>query len=370
MKLLADNNIPYIQEFFGINNQICIYEGRSISANNLKNIDILIVRSITMVNSILLSNSIVKFVGTVTSGIDHIDQNYLKQNNIEFAFAPGSNAISVVEYVLSALFWLAHRDGFFLRDKTIGIVGAGHIGGLLNQRLKSFGIHTLLYDPYLSQIDTNVNWTSLDKLVSESDILTFHTPLTYSGEYPTWHMVDLDLLDALSDSSILINTSRGGVVDNVALLKVLECGKKIRVVLDVWESEPYLLWTLLPYVDIGTAHIAGHTIESKLRGIRYIYDSYCKYFNFPNVVNLSNILYVPIEYITLNKVDECSINQLMQFIYNIRADHFALKNCINNPKRFDVLRRYYCRREWSSVCIRTDQDRHREILFNLGFNVI
>lgn len=370
MKLLADSNIPFVHQLFGLNNQICLRNGRLISNKDLEYIDLLIIRSVTKINHVLLYNSSVKFIGTTTSGVDHVDQNYLKKNNIFFASAPGSNSISVVEYVLSALFWIAQRDQFFLKDKTVGIIGVGHIGSLLNERLKNFGIHTLLCDPYLFETDINKNWKPLDKLIAESDILTFHIPLTYKGRYPTWHMVNLDLLDALPNSSILINTSRGEVIDNVALLKVLQCRKKISVILDVWESEPNLLWELFSYIDLGTAHIAGHTIESKIRGVMQIYSKYCNYFNIPNVINLSDSLDSIINYIEINKIDEYSINKIIKSIYNIYNDHLALKNCINNFAGFDTLRKNYFRREWSSVYIRSNKDYNNELLMSLGFNVI
>lgn len=370
LKLLADRNIFYVHRLFGLNNQVKLCDGRLITMDDLKCVDMLIARSVTKIDSLLLTDSSIKFVGTTAAGVDHVDQNYLKQNNIKFAYAPGSNAIAVVEYVFAALFWLAHRDRFFLRDKTIGIIGVGRIGSLLYQRLREFGVHVLLYDPYLSKIDIDKDWTSLDKLVSESDILTLHTPLTYTGMYPTWHMINLDVLDALSDLSTLINTARGAVIDNVALLKVLQRGKKINVVLDVWESEPNLLWELFSYIDIGTAHIAGHTVESKVKSIVQIYDAYCAYFNIFKEINVFDSLFSIINYIKCNKLDENLINRLIQSVYNIYIDHLALKSCINQPKRFDALRNHYVRREWSSLYIKTSRDYYSEMLMKLGFNVI
>lgn len=367
MKVLADRDISYVHELFGMNNQIQKCEGRMISAENLKDIDILIIRSVTKVTSQLLCDNCVKFVGTVTAGFDHIDQDYLKNNNIKFSYAPGDNAISVVEYVLTSLFWLAQRDHFFLRDKTVGIVGVGHIGHLLYQKLHNFGVNTLLYDPYVSKTDSNKNWKSFDTLIAESDIVTFHTSLTYTGNHPTWHMVNLDVLDALPANSILINTARGSIIDNTALLKILQCKKKIRVVLDVWESEPYLLSPLLSYVDIGTAHIAGYTCDSKIRSIVNVYNQYCNYFNIINKIDLSYLLTISASYIKIKRLDEMLINQLIRSIYDIYKDHLALKNCAIHLREFDLLRQYYYRREWSYIRVKTGKDYADEILMNLGF---
>lgn len=372
MKILADKNIPHIYELFNLHNDVQTCEGRIISTKNLKDIDVLIVRSVTTVNQALLADSFLKFIGTATSGIDHIDKNFLKKYEVPFVSAPGSNAIAVVEYVFTALFWLAQRDKFFLRDKIIGIVGVGHIGNLLRQRLNNFGIHTLLCDPFLSQkCNKNHNWKSLEELVSEVDILTLHTPLTYDGEHPTWHMINIDVLEALSSKAILINTCRGSVIDNSALLKILKNGKKLSVVLDVWESEPALSIPLVSYVDIGTPHIAGYTIESKMRGIIHIYHEYCKLFNiFDNVC--TSLLLFPIVYnVSIpHEIDETSLYQLIRYMYDIRFDDVMFRRCIFTVGGFDKFRRCYTdRREWSSLCIKTCSDYNYKTLTSLGFNV-
>lgn len=373
MKILADKNISYIYKLFSLNNDIKVCEGRVIAAKNLKDVDILIIRSVTKINQALLADSFIKFVGTVTSGTDHVDQRFLKENGITFAAASGSNAVAVVEYVLTVLFWLAQRDRFFLRDKVVGIVGVGNIGNLLYQRLHSFGVNTILCDPFVSKtsIAINNNWKSLEKLVSEADILTLHTPLTYKGNYPTWHMIDIDVLDALSSNTILINTCRGSVIDNSALLRIFQRGKKLSVVLDVWESEPKLSIPLLSYVDIGTPHIAGYTLESKIRGVIYIYNEYCKSFNIANNINEYFLSFPIFNNINVeNKVDEIYLYRLIKNIYNICFDDIMLRYLIVKPEGFDALRRQSMfRREWSSLHIKTYLDYNYEILTNLGFNI-
>ncbi|URJ28436.1 4-phosphoerythronate dehydrogenase [Candidatus Blochmannia vicinus (nom. nud.)] len=373
MRILVDKDIPYIHKLFGLHNKIVVCAGRAISAKDIRNIDTLIVRSVTKVNQKLLDDDSIKFVGTATSGVDHIDQDYLKKYGINFVYAPGNNAAAVVEYVFAALFWLAERDRFFLRDKIIGIVGVGHVGSLLHERLHSFGIHTLLCDPPLAKKNISKrkqSWKSFEKLVSEADILTFHTPLIYNGNYPTWHMVDIDVLEALPTNRILINTSRGSVIDNHALLKVLEHGKKMKVVLDVWETEPKLSLPLLSYVDIGTAHIAGYTLESKTRSITQIYNEYCKFFNIFDTVNLSELEPSVICYLKVQrKIDEMLLNKLIKFVYNIHCDDLLLRQFAAVQGGFDKIRRRYLdRREWSSLCVETDIDYNNEILANLGMN--
>ncbi|WHL25197.1 MAG: 4-phosphoerythronate dehydrogenase [Candidatus Blochmannia vicinus] len=374
MRILVDKDIPHIRRLFGLYNKITVCEGRIISAKDIRNIDILIVRSVTKVNQKLLDDDSIKFVGTTTSGIDHIDQDYLKKYGINFVYAPGNNAVAVVEYVFAALFWLAERDRFFLRDKIIGIVGVGHIGSLLHERLHSFGINTLLCDPPLEKKNINKynqSWNSFEKLVSDADILTFHTPLIYNGNDPTWHMVNIDVLESLSSNCILINTSRGSIIDNNALLKVLEHGKKLNVVLDVWETEPELSLPLLSYVDIGTAHIAGCTLESKTRSIIQIYNEYCKCFNIFDTVNLFELDSSVVYYLKVQKkIDEMLLNKLIKFVYDIHCDDLLLRRFAAVPGGFDKIRRCYLnRREWSSLCVETYVDYNNEILTNLGMNV-
>lgn len=371
MRILADKNIPHICKLFGLHNEVTISEGRVISEKDVRDIDILIVRSVTKVNQLLLDNSSIKFVGTATAGVDHIDQNYLKKYGIDFFYAPGHNATAVVEYVFSALLCLAQRGNFFLRDKIVGIIGVGHIGSLLNKRLRNFGIHTLLCDPPLEKINSSKSWKSFETLVAEANILTFHTPLIYKGDYPTWHMVDIDVLEALPSDRVLINTCRGAVVDNDALLKVLKHGKKLNVVLDVWETEPELSLPLLSYVDIATPHIAGYSIESKTRSIVQIYNAYCNLFNIFDIVNLSELDFSVIHYVKVHKkIDEILLYKLSKFVYDIQNDDIILRRFATISGGFDKIRRYYlARREWSSLYVDTQIDSNNEILTELGFNI-
>lgn len=367
-----DKNIPYIHKLFSFCNDIQLCEGRLITSKDLKDVDVLIVRSVTEVNQELLHNSVVKFVGTVTSGIDHIDQNFLRTHDIGFSAAPGSNAIAVVEYVLTALFSLAQRNGFFLRDKIVGIVGVGHIGSLLYRRLYEFGVNILLCDPPLSKKCMKYNWKSLEELVSEVDILTLHTPLTDDQYYPTRHMINFDVLDALPSNTILINTARGAVIDNHALLKIFKNGKKLNIVLDVWEEEPILSIPLLSYVNIGTAHIAGYTLESKVRSIFHIYNEYCKFFDIFNDKKCENLpVFSRIHHIKINStIDEWCIYELVKYIYNIRYDDMILRRMIVKPEGFDKIRKNYVdRREWSSFFIQAYQKENYQMLINLGFNI-
>ena len=261
MKILVDENMPYARELFSRLGDVQAIPGRPVPADALTDADALMVRSVTRVNEALLAGKAIKFVGTATAGTDHVDQAWLQQAGIGFSAAPGCNAIAVVEYVFSSLLMLAERDGFALRDRTVGIVGVGNVGGRLQKRLEALGIKTLLCDPPRADRGDEGDFRSLEALVQEADVITFHTPLYKEGQYKTLHLADESLISRLKPGTILINACRGPVVDNAALLKRLEAGQPLSVVLDVWEPEPDLNVELLKRVDIGTAHIAGYTLE-------------------------------------------------------------------------------------------------------------
>ncbi|HAG03208.1 MAG TPA: 4-phosphoerythronate dehydrogenase, partial [Leclercia adecarboxylata] len=274
MKILVDENMPYARELFSRLGEVKAVPGRPIPVAELDDADALMVRSVTKVNEALLSGKAVKFVGTATAGTDHVDDAWLKQAGIGFSAAPGCNAIAVVEYVFSSLLMLAERDGFSLADRTVGIVGVGNVGSRLQKRLEALGIRTLLCDPPRADRGDEGDFHSLDELVAECDVLTFHTPLFKDGPYKSLHLADEALISRLKPGTILINACRGPVVDNAALLKRLDAGQALSVVLDVWEPEPDLNVDLLNKVDIGTAHMAGYSLEGNERGTTQVFEAY------------------------------------------------------------------------------------------------
>lgn len=370
MKIVADENMPYAQTLFGQLGDVSLVSGRHLNSSLLADADALIVRSVTKVNQELLTGSKVIFVGSATAGTDHIDHKWLKQQGISFSASPGCNAIAVVEYVLSALLMLAERDRFELKNKTVGIIGVGNVGSRLNARLKTLGINTLLCDPPRANIDRSETFWPLDKLVRDADILTFHTPLYGDGQDKTYHLVDVDLLSALPDNRILINASRGAVIDNLALLNALKLGKKISTILDVWEPEPELLLPLLELVDIGTPHIAGYSLEGKIRGTTQIYQSFSQYIGQPKNVELSTLLpKAEFNKIELNgELNQSKLKRLIHLVYDVRSDDSSLRGIAAQSGGFDRLRKEYIeRREWSSLTVECDNADSQALLQSLGF---
>lgn len=270
LKVVADENIPLVDAFFNDIGQITRLPGRTMTADDLEGADVLVVRSVTPVNGQLLAKSAVKFVGTCTIGIDHLDTDLFDEKGISWASAPGCNANSVVEYVYAAL---AHLDETWL-GKRIGIIGAGRVGGTLYQRLKAQNIDVVCYDPNLS-LEQNPDLVSLDEVLG-CDIISMHTPLIKTGPYPSYHLLGEKELRQLKSGAVLINAGRGAVIDNQALKRVLVDRPDLRVVLDVWEPEPDIDLELLPLVKIATPHIAGYSFDGKLNGTEMIYRACCQ----------------------------------------------------------------------------------------------
>ncbi|MFZ4831585.1 4-phosphoerythronate dehydrogenase PdxB [Rouxiella sp. Mn2063] len=370
MKILVDENMPYAVELFSRLGEVQAVPGRPIPQDALTTADALMVRSVTKVNEGLLSGTPVKFVGTATAGTDHVDDQWLAQQGLGFSAAPGCNAIAVVEYVFSALLILAQRDGFQLRDKTVGIIGVGNVGSRLNARLNALGVRTLLCDPPRADRGDAGEFWPLEKLVAEADVLTFHTPLNVDGPYRSHHLADAKLLDALPEGRILINACRGEVVDNAALLAALNGPKKLTAVLDVWEPEPALSLELLEKVAIGTAHIAGYSLEGKARGTTQVFEAFSQFIGQPQQVPLDTLLPPPefAEVTLRGELSEAKLLRLIHLVYDVRRDDAPLRRVAAIAGEFDRLRKFYEeRREWSSLRVNCDNQATVELLQQLGF---
>ncbi|MCX7120676.1 MAG: 4-phosphoerythronate dehydrogenase [Gammaproteobacteria bacterium] len=284
MKLIADDKIPYITDFFTSCGRIILLPGESISHNDVLDADILLTRTVTPINAQLLNNSSVRFVGTATTGTDHIDTNWLSQQAIFLATAAGANAQAVTEYVLYCVAALQEKKYLSGKNLTAGIIGCGRIGRLLARALKELGFNVICYDPLLTE-KPPFDFVTLDDLIANSDLITVHTPLTQSGLFPTYHMINDASLKKIKSNAVLINTSRGSVVDQNALLPK----KNITLCLDVWENEPALSLALLNKVFIGTPHIAGYSLDAKYRATEMIYESAAKFFGWdPSTTHQKN----------------------------------------------------------------------------------
>jgi erythronate-4-phosphate dehydrogenase len=276
LNIILDKNTPLAAPAFESIGDVTLLETREITSPAIRDADILVVRSETKVNRELLEGSRVRFVGTVTIGTDHIDLPYLESRGIGFASAPGSNANSVKEYLLAALLELSKRRGFSFRGKTLGVVGVGNIGGRIVAMAADLGLSVLQNDPPLARQGRQPHYLPLDDLMS-ADILTLHVPLTRSGEDATYHLFGRRRIAAMKPGAMLINSSRGSVVETGALRDALRSGHLSAAVLDVWEDEPAIDAELLDLVTLGTPHIAGYSLDGKVNAVRIIREAVCAF---------------------------------------------------------------------------------------------
>jgi erythronate-4-phosphate dehydrogenase len=279
MKIVVDDKIPYIREKLAVLADEVMYKaGTDIGADDVRDADALIVRTRTRCDRQLLEGSKVQFVATATIGYDHIDTDYMASAGISWTNCPGCNSGSVAQYVECALLLLEQMKGLALRQSTIGIVGCGHVGSKVKAVAERLGIRVLVCDPLLGRPD----FVTMDEIGRQADIITFHVPLTREGRYATYHMADEEFLKSTSRVPYIINTSRGEVVDNQALLKALAEGRVRDAVLDVWEGEPQLNTDLLQHVFIGTPHIAGYSADGKVNADNMVIDALCRHFAWPH----------------------------------------------------------------------------------------
>lgn len=265
MRIVVDENIPGAQALLGDLGELRLMPGRAIDAASVREAEVLIVRSVTRVDSALLEGSRLRFVASATAGLDHVSLPALAERGIGFSSAPGSNADSVVDYVLAVLA-LRYPTRGSLAGRRIGIVGHGEVGSRLLARVQALGAQGVVVDPFLPPSRAPASLE--DALACE--VLSLHVPLAAEGPHPTVHLLDAKRLAAMRPDALLINTSRGPVVDNAALLARLEGQAGFAVALDVWEHEPAVDLRLLARCLVGTPHIAGYALDGKLRGIAQV----------------------------------------------------------------------------------------------------
>ena len=280
MRILVDENIPLANEALSKLGDVRLLPAEGITPESVRDAEILFVRSVTKVNEQLLNKSKVRFVGTATIGTDHIDKAYLRRRGITFASAPGSNANSVAEYVATALLLLARRRGWDLSEMTIGIVGVGNVGSRVALKTRALGMRVLLNDPPLKRTTGDPEFLPIEALF-EADFVTLHVPLSSSGPDATFHMVDEQFIRAIPRGVVLINTSRGPVVEQSALLGALRSRHLEAAVLDVWEGEPNLKTALLKSVEVATPHIAGYSLDGKVNGTAMLHRALCSFLGIP-----------------------------------------------------------------------------------------
>lgn len=368
MKTIVDENIASADEAFSDFGDVKLVEGRTLTNKDIIDADALIIRSITRVDEKLLAGSKVKFVGTATIGTDHIDLEYLQKRNIKFTDAKGCNADSVAEYVFTALLKVASENKITLRDKAIGVVGIGNIGSRVVKIAESFGMKVLKNDPPLERNRIGKNYVSLNEIL-KADIISLHVPLSFQGIDKTHHLLNEDNLKLIKENTIIINTSRGPVIDNEALLEETK-EKKFLLILDVWEEEPRVNLNLLIKTKVGTPHIAGYSFEGKVNGTKMIVDALGRHLHnkpvwTPKLPPIDKTELVLPE----GNSEEEKFYKLFSSIYDIEKDDDRLREISDykpdeQAAYFDKLRKTYpVRREFSNFTVQiSEKEKHLKVI--------
>lgn len=349
MNIVADENLAFTEYFFSEFGEIQQKAGRTLTHEDVQNAEALLVRSVTQVNEQLIQNTKLQFVGSATIGTDHLDIQSLEHHQIIWSNAAGCNAQAVAEYVITALL---HLNGNLLdqsKNFTLGIIGLGNVGSRLAYMAQLLGWRVIGYDPFVQC--THVSQVELNVLLQNSDAISIHVPLTHTGEYPTHHMINAETLAMMKPETILINSARGSVIAESALIADIEKTQR-KVVLDVFEHEPEISEQLLNLISLVTPHIAGYSLEGKARGTQMIYDAFCKTFGFSAHKKFETQLPTCEQYFYGNDIKQ-TLKKHLAFIYDIARDDANLRATLKDgkvdQKAFDHLRKTYpLRREWAA----------------------
>lgn len=370
MKIAIDQNIPGVDETFARHGEVIKFDGRSLKSQQLRDVQALITRSVTLVNPTLLENTAVEFVGTATIGTDHLDIPWLEQQGIYWGSAPGCNADAAAQYTLAMILLASRRLGIDCYTSSVGIVGYGNVGSRIYHLLEACGVaRVLACDPPLAD-GGQAGLSDMDQ-IAECDVITFHVPLSTSGPYATQGLVDARFLSRLGRGTLLVNTSRGKVIESRVLRNWLltGCG---HAALDVYPTEPEIELDLLDAITVATPHVAGYSADGKLRGTLMVYRQYCEWIatqmECPDLVAK----------LDRNSLPEGKIGSVGDAILTacpVERDDRALRKIAavqpeNRAAWFDLLRRAYPeRRDFAGWNIPTDLPRqHATILETLGFH--
>lgn len=388
LQVVADENMPGVEACWQAlmpdrRVRIRRLPGRQLSAADVADAEVLLVRSVTRVDAALLAGSGVRFVGTATIGTDHVDLDYCRAQGITVASAPGCNARAVAEWVLAALLQLAAEQGQDLAGRTLGIVGFGHVGQQVASLVRPLGLRVLACDPACPggrPAFPEVAMRVLPQLLSEADMVTLHTPLTRSGPHATQGMIDEVALARMRPDAWLLNAGRGDVVDGDALQAWLASGRG-QAVLDVWPGEPRLDQGLLSRVRWGSPHVAGHSVEGKWRGTWQVIEAAARQLGhstpaqaaltplLPVVTRLAPSVPAPEGMIS----DTLRLAVLMRQVIDLAGDDQRLRASVQTDDpvhAFDALRKHYpARREFTALTLTlAPDDPLRDVLIALGFS--
>jgi erythronate-4-phosphate dehydrogenase len=372
MKIIADENMPNVEALFGGLGDITLVNGRTLSKEQLMDADVLLVRSVTKVNESLLDGTPVKYVGSATIGTDHVDTEYLSEKGIGFNSAPGCNADAVADYVFSSLSYLYFTKSVNWLEAKVGVVGQGNVGRCVASRFVELGCEVVAYDPLVNETVSGVTLTTLCEVMT-CDVICLHAPLTHTGAYPSFDMINDEYVAHLSAGQTIISAGRGGVINETALIERFHalCGA-LNLVLDVWHEEPHPNMQLAALCDIATPHIAGYSKQGREKGTWFIYQSVCSFFDIPLKSSFSEaVSQGSICEIKMNSDlgKEEALNRAIQCCFDVARDSARFKYVMSSgeDKGFDWLRKNYVERdEFNTACVNHDQ--YTPLFSALGFS--
>ncbi len=373
MKVVADHKIPFLKGVLEPLSDVIYLPVNEITCEHLKDADGLLTRTRTQCNEKLLAGTNVKFIASATIGFDHIDTAWCEKNGILWTNAPGCNAGSVYQYVASVLVNLSQKQGFNFSDRSLGVIGIGNVGRKIVKLGEWLGMRVLLNDPPRARKEGTCGYVSIEGIIRECDIITCHVPLNLEGEDKTFHLINESILRKLHPNTILINSSRGEVIDNKALKTIIKEKRIAAAVLDVWENEPNIDKELVEMLDIVTPHIAGYSADGKANGTSMSIQSLSKFFNLPLTRWFAEDVPLPdkIE-ITIDckeKTPQEVISQAILFTYNVMDDDRRLRSSVGT---FEQQRgNYPLRREFHAYDINlvNSHSNIQKMLTGLGFKV-
>ncbi|MDZ4203760.1 MAG: 4-phosphoerythronate dehydrogenase [Bacteroidales bacterium] len=373
MKIIADHKIPFLKGALEGCCEVVYLPGKEINRKVLLDADALIVRTRTLCYEELLKDTSVKFVASATIGFDHIDTAYCEKNGISWTNAPGCNADSVKQYLASTLALIINQKKAKFSDLTLGIVGSGHVGSRVQALAKALGIKTLVNDPPRARKEGSEGFVSLEKILTEADIITLHVPLQKTGLDRTLHMADSGFFTKMKRNAWLINTSRGAVIETQSVLNSLKTGHLAGAIIDVWENEPDISNELLHQAVIATPHIAGYSSDGKANGTIMSVQAISRFFGLGldswTPAFLPEPKYANFTLDCQNIAPEEFFYRLALHTYDIEADSFHLKE---SAETFEIQRENYpVRREPGAftLSLKNHPDGYLQIARNLGFMI-
>ena len=375
LKIVADDKIPFLKGVLDPFVDVVYLPGSKISPADVIDADAIFTRTRTCCNETLLQQSRVRLIVTATIGYDHIDTAYCEANNIRWVNAPGCNSSSVQQYITAALLMLAEEKKMSLQDMTLGVIGVGNVGSKVAKAATALGMRVLLNDPPRAEKEGDAAFTSLEKLLKQSDIVTCHTPLTKEAPYPTYHLSSCDFFNQMKDGAVYINSARGAVTDTVALKQAAQ-SKLSGYILDVWEGEPDIDLELLENALIATPHIAGYSSDGKANGTAVCVHEFCRFFGldilpdrYPDTVPdppMSTVICIDCE----GKTEQQIFYEAVTHTYPIWEDSLRLKQM---PAGFEEQRgSYRVRREFGCFTIQLKHPTEKIVngLSSLGFKTL